>query len=47
MWNALRQLGIQSLAFVAIGLLVYAVTRALRFRYRGWSFANARASAPG
>jgi membrane protease YdiL (CAAX protease family) len=31
-------------AFVAVGGLVYALSRVLRFRYRTWSFANPRRS---
>jgi membrane protease YdiL (CAAX protease family) len=42
--DTLTQLGLQSLAFVALGAAVYFLTRLLRFRYRRWSFANARNS---
>jgi len=39
--DVLRQLVIQSLGFVILGAIVYVLTKALRFRYRGWSFADA------
>jgi membrane protease YdiL (CAAX protease family) len=39
------QLGLQSLAMVVIGIVVYALTRVLRFRHRAWSFAHPRDAA--
>ena len=38
--NILRQLAIQSLAFAVIGVIVYILTKALGFRYQGYSFTN-------
>jgi membrane protease YdiL (CAAX protease family) len=40
-----KQLGIQVFAFLLIGVLVYGLTKIMRFRYRGWSIADARRSA--
>lgn len=42
--DTLTQLGVQSLAFVAVGAAVYFLTRVLGFRYRRWSFASPRDS---
>lgn len=42
--NSLGQLAIQSLTFTIIGVLVYALSRILRFRHLGYSFANPKAS---
>ena len=41
-WN---QLGLQVFTFLLLGALVYGLTKIMRFRYRGWSIADARRSA--
>jgi membrane protease YdiL (CAAX protease family) len=43
--HTLLQAGAQSLALLVAGSLLYGMTRLLRFRYRDWLFANARAAA--
>ena len=42
--NTLIQMGIQSLVFVAVGAVVYGLTKISSFRYRSWPFASARNS---
>lgn len=43
--STLVQAGAQGLALLIAGAIFYAMTRLLRFRYRAWSFANARSAA--
>jgi membrane protease YdiL (CAAX protease family) len=43
--DTLTQIGAQSLAFLIAGAIVYGMTRLLRFCYRAWPFADARAAA--
>ena len=43
--DSVVQLGLQSLAMVVIGVVVYALTRVLRFRHRAWSFTHPRDAA--
>lgn len=40
-----EQLGLQLLAFLVMGGLIYELTKLLRFKYRGWLIADARRSA--
>ena len=40
----LRQVAAQSLIFLLIGIIVYVLTRLLRFQHRAWSFGDARSS---
>jgi membrane protease YdiL (CAAX protease family) len=43
--DTLVQTGAQSLALLVAGIIVYGMTRLLRFRYRAWPFANVRSAA--